>query len=316
MKNLQYTLMAPDPEKGAPGGPPADRGDDLDTKKGPPANEGKDEDLEAKGEDEELSAEEKEAEDLVRKEEEEAEKKRRIRIPKARFDEVVRKAREKEEVLHTKIRDLEKQVGSQKNETDVQKLAKQIDELEDQYEDLLHDGKKEDARKVRRQLNEARERLSDIKSTVKSDAAKREAIDQLKYDSLLAKAEADYPELNPEQEDFSEEKTEEVAGLVEAFMARGYTRHAALDKAIKYVMGAPRGKEDAEAIKKQRETDARKKAADADKKQPPATSKAGMDSDKGGTKDDGGIDVFRMSPDKFDKLTEETKSRLRGDVLA
>ena len=103
--------------------------------------------------------------------------------------------------------------------------------------------------------------------------------------------------------------------LMSAFVARGFTRHAALNKAVKYVVGNAPKMEDTDVLRKARDLEARKKTADALKKTPPNMSKTGLDSDKAGGSGKHGIDVMKLNQEKFAKLDEETKAALRGDEL-
>ena len=197
----------------------------------------------------------------------------------------------------------------------------EIDKLQDKYEDLILDGKKEEARKVRRHVEALRDELSEYQTNTKSEAARKAAIDEMSYNAQLAGYEAKYPALNPEHEDFDEGKTDEVATLLNAFVKAGQKRADALAKAVKYVLGAPpaAGKGDdgdkSKELADQRAADARKKAAEANKKQPPDGKNVGLDSDKAGGGKGGDVDVLRMSQDKFAKLDEETKAKLRGDTI-
>ena len=77
----------------------------------------------------------------------------------------------------------------------------------------------------------------------------------------------------------------------------------------------PLAKEGGKVLAEQRAKAAREKAAEADKKQPPDGKNVGLDSDKAGGGKDGDVDVLRLSQDKFAKLDEETKAKLRGDEL-
>lgn len=249
-----------------------------------------------------------------------AEREKRIRIPKARFDEAQEKARAREEALQRKIQELEREKGAQNQSVEVTKAQKQLEELQDKYEDLLMDGKKEEAKNVRRQVDALRDQLADYKTTVKSEAARKAAIEDLRFDSLLAKSESSYPALNPDSDSFDQAKTEEVAELMEAFQAKGFTKSAALEKAVKYVMGPvqsalPIGDETSSTLKAKRAEEARKKAAEADKKQPASTSRVGLNSDAAGSRDSSGIDIMRLTQEKFAKLDEDTLSQLRGDTL-
>ena len=305
--------------------PPADRGDEvkspLDTagKGGDEGDAGKgDADDAAKGD--KLDEGEETPEEKAERERLEAEeaKKRNIRIPKSRFDEAQAKARQREQAL---LEEIEKLKGGQQasaTQKAVSDMKSKIEELQDKYEDLILDGKKDEARKVRKQVDSMREELVEYQTSVKSDAARKAAIDELSYNAQLASFEAKYPALNPEHEDFDEDQTNEVATLLNAFVKSGVKRADALAKAVKYVLGNPpeqKVSDAAKALAEERARKAREKAAEANNKQPPNTAKVGLDSDKAGKGGELGIDVMRMSQEKFAKLDEETKAKLRGDEL-
>lgn len=326
-----YWAPAGDDGAAAGGGGVADRGDDF---KSPLDDAGKDgdklgpddkngggdgggdgkADLDKEGEE----TEEEKAERLRLEAEEE--KKKRIRIPKSRFDEALGKAKQREQALLDEIEKLKGGQQASATAKAVKDMRTEIDKLQDKYEDLILDGKKDEARKVRRQVEELRDELSEYQTNTKSEAARKAAIDEMSYNAQLAGYEAKYPALNPEHEDFDEDKTDEVATLLNAFVKAGQKRADALAKAVKYVLGAPpaagKGGDDdkAKELADQRAAEARKKAADANKKQPPNAKDVGLDSDKGGGKG-GDVDVLRLSQDKFAKLDEETKAKLRGDSI-
>lgn len=315
---------------GGGGGDSVDRGDDF---KSPLDNAGKgdkldpDEDDKSKDkgdkadpdkEGEETAEEKAERERL----EAEEEKKKRIRIPKSRFDEALGKAKQREQALLDEIEKLKGGQHASATAKAVRDMRDEIDKLQDKYEDLILDGRKDEARKVRRQVEMLRDELSEYQTNTKSEAARRAAIDEMSYNAQLAGYEAKYPALNPEHEDFDEDKTDEVATLLNAFVKAGQKRADALAKAVKYVLGAPpaAGKsgddgDKAKELADQRAAEARKKAADANKKQPPDGKNVGLDSDKAGGGKGGDVDVLRLSQDKFAKLDEETKAKLRGDSI-
>ena len=304
---------------------PVDRGDDF---KSPLDNAGKGDklgdeddksedkaDLDKEGEE----TEEEKAERLRLEAEEE--KKKRIRIPKSRFDEALGKAKQREQALLDEIEKLKGGQQASATATAVRDMRTEINKLQDKYEDLILDGRKDEARKVRRQVEELRDELSEYQTSTKSEAARKAAIDEMSYNAQLAGYEAKYPALNPEHEDFDEDKTDEVATLLNAFVKAGQKRADALAKAVKYVLGAPpaagKGGDDdkSKGLADQRAAEARKKAADANKKQPPNGKGIGLDSDRAGGGKGGDVDVLRLSQDKFAKLDEETKAKLRGDTI-
>ena len=309
--------------------PPVDRGDDF---KSPLDSAGKgdklddeDDKSDDKGDkadpDKEGEETEEEKAERLRLEAEE-EKKKRIRIPKARFDEALGKAKQREQALLDEIEKLKGGQHASATAKAVRDMRDEIDKLQDKYEDLILDGRKDEARKVRRQVEMLRDELSEYQTNTKSEAARKAAIDEMSYNAQLAGYEAKYPALNPEHEDFDEDKTDEVATLLNAFVKSGQKRADALAKAVKYVLGAPpaagKGGDDGDKAKEladQRAAEARKKAAEANKKQPPDGKNVGLDSDKAGGGKGGDVDVLRLSQDKFAKLDEETKAKLRGDTI-
>lgn len=245
-------------------------------------------------------------------------RKRNLRIPKSRFDEAQARARAREQAL---LEEIEKLRGSQQasaTQQAVSEMRDKIEQLQDKYEDLILDGKKDEARKIRKQVDAMRTELVEYQTSVKSDAARRAAIDELSYNAQLASFEAKYPALNPENDEFSEDQTNEVATLMNAFVKSGSSRSDALAKAVRYVLGNPpeqKASDAGKALAEERARKAREKAADANGKQPPNTSRVGVDSDKAGKAGELGIDVMRMSQDKFAKLDEETVAKLRGDEI-
>lgn len=307
--------------------PPVDRGDDVKSPldgagKGDKLDPDEDDKSKDKGDPDKEGEETAEEKAEREKAEAEAEKAKRIRIPKSRFDEALGKAKAREQAL---LEEIDKLKGGQQATATakaVKDMRGEIDKLQDKYEDLILDGKKDEARKVRRQVEELRDELSEYQTNVKSDAARKSAIDEMTYNAQLAGMEAKYPALNPEHEDFDEEKTDEVATLLNAFVKAGQKRGEALAKAVKYVMGNPpaakggdKDDDKAKELADKRAADARKKAAEADKRQPADGKNVGLDSDKAGGKGQGDIDVMKLDQKKFAKLDEETLAKLRGDVI-
>jgi hypothetical protein len=318
---------------GGGGGGAADRGDDFkpsplegagkDGKAADP-KEGEGEADPAKKEGEEDPDAETEEEKAEREAAEAAEeKKRRARIPKSRFDEAIGKAKQREAALLEEIDRLKGSKTAEAKTNAVGEFRAKIDELQDKYEDLILDGKKEEARKVRKQVEAMRDELVEYQTNVKSDAARKSAVEELTFDAKLASFEAKYPAMNPEHPDFDEDKTNEMADLVNTFVKAGQKRADALAKAVRYVLGNPpadTGKggdaeTDAAKLRADRAEAARRKAADANGRQPANTARAGIDSDKGGKGGTLNVDVMKMKPKEFEKLDEETKAKLRGDVV-
>jgi hypothetical protein len=284
----------------------------------------KNEDDGADGADDET--EEEKAERLAA--EEAAQKKSRARIPLSRHEEVLRTAREKAEkreaALVEQIRALQAGRTENQQRTVLKDMTDKIEELQDKYEDLVLDGKRDEARAVRREVTTLQEQVTEYRTATAAAQTRAAAIETLKFEAALASAESDYPQINPDHPDaFDEDLTNEVAELTDSLVkAKKLARHEAFAKAVRYVLGPPKKLDeqakDAKAasdLAAQRAADARKKAADAASKQPADGTKAGKDNDKGGDQGNGEIDVLRLSQEKFAKLDEETKSRMRGDSV-
>lgn len=299
---------------GSKQGNSASSSEDKDT--GEPKADAEPSDTAAEGD---PAAKEADAENDKDKDAVEEDHKRSKVIPRERFDKAQEKAKAREEALKAKIEDLEKQTSAHRMSADVQQLSKTIDDLQDKYEDAVLDGKKAEAKAIRQELARLQDVMIEVKTNVSSEAAKREAIEELKYDAALAKAEADHPELNPDADEYDPGLTDEVGVLLESFVLRGFKRDVALQKAVRYVVGVPAKKDpdnvDPKRLAEERARAAREKAKTAMGRQPAALNKVGADSDKHGTKDVSGIDIMRMSQDRFAKLDEEQLAKLRGDAL-
>lgn len=270
-----------------------------------------------KGDDEETDAEkaDREAEEAA-----EAAKKR-TRIPLSRHEQILDKARQREEALLNRVQELEKKdVRPQKDV--LAEMKTKIGELQDKYEAHVFEGEKAEAKAVRIELEALRDQFTDAKVSASGNLARQQTIEELKYEAALASVEAAHPALNQDHELFDEDKTNEVADLLQMFRRSGLTRHAALDKAVKYVMGPAAAKKDgptdtaADTLKAKREAEARQKAADAVKKQPQNTNLAGDDNDKHGNKVKAG-DPLKMTQEQFAKFSmdEEALAKARGDEV-
>jgi hypothetical protein len=312
----------------------ADRGDDFAPTGGDVATVDKDD---KEIEDAEADAAAQKAEAAAKKlaeaddEDEDAdkdEKKEKIRIPKERLDQEIAKRRAIEQRASERIQELERQIQAQQKNADVEAIEKKIKELDDKYDDAIADGEKDKAKLIKAEMRTLERQMNRAEATQAAVQAKMEALAEYRYDLALSQIEMEYPELNPDVNDFDKDKAEEVADLIDALKRRGNSPEVALKRAVRYVLGPPRQVERAAAeaerdiekdglrrAKEERELEARKKAADVVKKQPADLNKHGRDSDKAG----GGLpnsgQIAKMTQDQFAKLDEETLAKLRGDDL-
>nr|DAV82763.1 MAG TPA: hypothetical protein [Caudoviricetes sp.] len=218
------------------------------------------------------------------------------------------KARERERALQAEIERLQGAQQERQYGADLGAMRSKIEELSDKYEDLIMEGMKEEARKVRRELDALRDQFNDASVAVKTQAVRKQTLDTLSYERALDEVERKHPVLNPDAPEFDAAKANEVADLMEALIAKGRNRSQALAQAVKYVVGTPVEKPTAPA----RAVEARQRAADADKRQPPATTAVGKPSDQNGLRDG---NPGKLTQAQFDRLDEATIARLRGDDI-
>lgn len=241
-----------------------------------------------------------------------------ITIPKARFDEAQKKARDRQFELERRIAEMEKQQVKQVVTADVAKISEDLDVLETKYEDLLLEGEVEKARAVRRDMRKKENDLFDMRMREQGAKASSVAVEQMRFDSQLAQFEAKFPAINPDSDDYNAGLAEEVADMMNVYLTSGYNKSAALNKAVHYIVrdsGSPQVGEDPSIVRSKRAAMARKRVSEAAKKSPPDIKDKGRDSDKTG-QGDGLPDVTKMSIEQFEKLSTEQLKRLRNDSMS
>lgn len=254
-------------------------------------------------------------------EREREERAKNARIPKYRVDEMVGKANAKAEAALTELAQVKAQLAAATKPTvdELAVLKKEIDALQDQYENHIIDGRKAEAHAVRVQLEAKRDTLIEQRIAQRTNATHEQTIAQLTYDAELAKMEAKYPQMSPDSANYDPELEKEMGELMSVYIRSGTSPIDALHKAAKYVMpkSAPAAPAKTAPVTtaEQRAAAARAKAADALKKQPPDTSSIGKDSDKAGAAGSNKIDVMRMSQKDFAALDEKVLRQNRGDDL-
>lgn len=200
----------------------------------------------------------------------------------------------------------------------LQFAEKRLEELRDEHEGLLLEGKKEEARASRKQLTLLEAQIRDAKVEISSRAAQTGAAESVRYQAALEVIEEKYPELNPDNDDYDKSKDDEVGDLVDGLVRNGTAKDIALKRAVKYVLGDRRKKAGEEAADPalQRTLDARKRAADAARKQPPDGSKAGSADDKPDAKLDLSRKIGPQTFKRYNDMSEQEKAKLRGDANA
>lgn len=270
-------------------------------------------------------AADKAAAEVKAKEEAEAKAKEEPRIPKSRFDEAVKKARAEAEAAIKRAEDLEAQLKASQGELDLKKVGEEIDALEEELEKAIADNDAEKKKRLRSEIREKTQQMAEARAAGHAARATATAIEQIRYDALVNRMEAEHPELSPEHEDYDQSQVDEILELKDAFEKQGHGSATALEKSLKVVYKgakapekkAPEKKDDTAEAKKKAEEEAEKRKQEAverglkQKGEQPPTAK-GAASDKGG-KSNTAADAAKMSDKEFDKLTDEELKRARGD---
>lgn len=257
------------------------------------------------------------------------EKRKDTRIPLARHEAVLARERAAREAAEVELEKVRKGQAATAVATEVSKLKAQVDEKEEKYAELLADGKTKEATAVMREIRALERDITTQEAEARTQAATADAVETVRFDAVVERLEAAYPQLKPGHDEFDEKVVGEVLEMQSAFVAKGYAPSAALQKAVGYVIRPETAKQEtatsvtprvtaeeaaAAATKDARATEQRKKNAAAADGQPPALNNAGANSDAAG----GVLDaktVIKMPFDKFSKLSEEEISRLRGDTV-
>lgn len=260
---------------------------------------------------ENIKASEEEEEE---EEAEEAKPKKHRQTANERIQELISKNKEKEAAYQAKIKELEEQNSRVKLAENVEEAENKIQEMEEQYANLLADGELKKAAELRKEMRAMERAVVQAQARQEAMQAKEMTKEELKYDTTVSTLEGLYPQINPESAEYDIDVVQEVLALHQGLMSQGLPPSMAIQRAVKYVLGAAAPKEESPKEDRglQRTKDAKVRNAEAAQRQPASTTKIGADSDKVGKP--GGIDIMKMSQDDFAKLSDDSLAKLRGDV--
>lgn len=288
----------------------ADRGDEVVT-----------EEPEEKAEEEQAEEQEPAEEEPAEEEEEEGEEDTDDRrIPKARFDEVLKERnqlREEFERLRRKVEELEQgKQAEPEPEPEPEAAAPEpydFEAAEAKFAEAVINGDVEEAKRIRAEIT--RKQLEIAEQTARAEAAQVQNLAQMQvqFQRAVEELENQYPAFRPGDEAYDQEAVDAVLKIHSGLVAVGEDPVAALEQAATLVAAQrglqPVGREEAP---QQQAAPAKKPAVkqklSAKEKQPP--KQGGV---AGRSVDD--LDLDNLSEEEFDALPEATKARLRGDIL-
>jgi len=294
--------------------PEEDEEEELDEEE----NEDEDgEDDESDGDDENEGDEGDDEGDEAKDDDENEEEEKDIRIPKSRFDEAVGKEREKVRAAEERAQWLEQQIQklidlqANKNTETVAKAEEEsvnIDELEAQYVDKILEGEIDEAKQLRKQINQYQEKRIQVLLKETRENAKKEA-EQLsekdKFDIAVQKSVIEYEFLDTDHPDYNEDLVIDINALSKGYAESGRMSPAeALEKAVAKLAKPYKQQLSAKnkSVTKKKTTTSTRETQKAERKtkQPP-NLKSGKVSSL--TPDD--IDWENLSEKEFDKLYKE-----------
>lgn len=318
-------MMAPAGDDGDAGGAP-DRGDDFVGTEPPPDDAPVETDVEDDAE-KALGKEDDKGEEQPRDAGGKFAKKDRgeTSIPRARFDEAVRRERERAEAAERRLQEFEQQRQQISRTADIDKLETQVKDLRSQERKALVAGDDDKAAELSEQADRLNRQIAIEQSRDMSAAMKEQAREEIRMELTIDRLTAEYPQLDTASDDFDQELTDDVLDKQRGYIERDrMSPSKALLKAAQYVMARfrPAAAEDVEgknglnAAERggDRKQAAVKKNIDAASRQPASTKRAGADSDKFGQT--GAVPAATdMTFEEFSALPDSTKAKMRGDFV-
>lgn len=252
-------------------------------------------------------------------------KKKDSRIPLSRHEAVLSKEREKRAALEAQLAQYQQGSQLQAMNVDLTAAENKIVALEKEYATLLTDGEIDKATATMREIRRLDREITEANGDMKIQAATARATESARYNTALDRIEGAFPVLNPDHEDYDRDTENEVSDLAAAYQTRGMTPTAALQKAVKLIVGVEGSRQeaatsvkpqvDAKDVAAERKRDAATAAAKAIGKTPANMERAGVNSDKLGGGALSAEAVMRMSQKEFAGLSDSDLSKMRGDTL-
>ena len=246
-------------------------------------------------------------------------------IPKTRFDQAVQKERERAEAAEREVQQMRARQQQQAQAANFEESQAKIKEMLKQHSSLLADGDLDKASEVMENVLQLRDDMQNARIEQRANNARDSAKIEIKYDTTVARLEAEYPEINPDSDAFDAAAVRRVQMMVTGIMQNeGKDPATALQEATDILLKPAkqakgetlRDKPSQDAVENgmrrtQQQIDKNIKASNA---QPPATNDVGADHDKtGGVLDAAALS--NMSWEDFVKVPDEELAKLRGDFI-
>ena len=247
------------------------------------------------------------------------------RIPKSRYDEQIRKERERAEAAERRLAEIASAQQQISRTADIGKLEDQVKELRAQERKALVSGDDDKAAEFGSKADALNRQIAIEQTRDMTASAKEQAREEIRMELTIERIETEYPQLDEKSDTFDQDLTDDVLDKQRGYIERErLSPSQALLKAVKYVMSraqppAEKPEEKGGLSRADRGTE-RKEAAvaknvDAANRQPASTKKAGADSDKHGQTAPT-PEADQMTYEEFSALPDSTKAKMRGDFVA
>lgn len=235
-------------------------------------------------------------------------------VPKSRLDEVLAK----QKALQKQLDDLmaaKEQVENAPDQYDF--AAKEIE-----YQNLVLDGESQKAAALRAEIRQAERAQLEYELSQKMEQKVTQNQQMTALQQAASDLEANFPVFDRNSPDYSEEYTQEVIDLRDAFIVKGDNAVAALSKAAKFVIkeyGLDSSSEAPslanKAAPKQADEVAKKRAEVSRKLKAAASQPPELPGESSAARGERAADLSTMTEEEFNALPEATLKRLRGDIL-
>jgi len=177
------------------------------------------------------------------------EKKREPRIPLSRHKALLEKERSDRATLEAKLAQYEHGEDVSKLNEELTKAEDTIVTLEGEYAKLLADGKTTEAAKVMAEIRKTERGANQKRNEMVAAASEARAYERARYDTVVERVEAAFPVLNPDNKDeFDSVAAQKVMRMAKSYQMDGLTPSAALQEAVKDILGEPATKKQTAAV--------------------------------------------------------------------
>jgi len=240
-------------------------------------------------------------------------------IPKDRFDEAVKKERDKRIAAENELKRLKQEAPRQEQspaapattrtiDDDIAAAKQEVLDTRTSWQTALLDNDQAEANRLLAQMTAAEERLDELRLEQASFTTRRAATEDISFDTELKRLEQTFPQINQDAEEYDAEIDRKVTRLFNGLVNGGTNRIDALREAASvYLKPAKK-----ESKKEETEETLRDKAKTALKET--VTNQPPVADGPAATKQPV-LRPSRMTEEQFGKLSEEQKAVLRGDVV-